>query len=204
MFPVLCGACRVQQNAGPLWCRRLMQTGRKAQITTLCYASEQRQWKHEKVQFRYQKRSLTSSLLMPGKSRTLFAQPKLRTPIECAPAVTRLVWSVPSAVQKYHPHTAASGTAQGSSVRGQPGVVLFHRQTSTGTPQTQKSFILSPKGIVQASPEFLRPYLELIRFDRPIGKLYIHIAISWIEQLNERIYMHYLKQQGYTVLWYDL
>jgi len=35
----------------------------------------------------------------------------------------------------------------------------------------QRQLTLSPKAIVDASPLSLQPYLKLIRFDRPIGKL---------------------------------
>lgn len=35
----------------------------------------------------------------------------------------------------------------------------------------QKPFMLSPQGLLAASPESVQPYLRLIRFDRPIGKI---------------------------------
>ena len=34
----------------------------------------------------------------------------------------------------------------------------------------QRPFVLSPQGIVAASPESIQPYLRLIRLDRPIGE----------------------------------
>ena len=47
---------------------------------------------------------------------------------------------------------------------------IIHSQRPEGDKQAQQYFILSPKGLFNASPESWKPYLNLIRLDRPIGK----------------------------------
>ena len=36
----------------------------------------------------------------------------------------------------------------------------------------------TPQGILDASPKSLQPYLRLIRFDKPIGMVHIHVVLS--------------------------
>ena len=49
----------------------------------------------------------------------------------------------------------------------------IHHQQPDGDKQAQQVFILSPKGLFNASPESWKPYLSLMRLDRPIGKLWM-------------------------------
>lgn len=48
---------------------------------------------------------------------------------------------------------------------------------TTGTLHNSRTFTLSAKGIVEASPVSLQPYLRLIRLDRPIGKILFSVLL---------------------------
>ncbi|XP_013411841.1 4-hydroxybenzoate polyprenyltransferase, mitochondrial-like isoform X1 [Lingula anatina] len=45
--------------------------------------------------------------------------------------------------------------------------------------QSRRSFTLSPQGIVEAAPSNLKPYLRLIRLDRPIGTWLLFWPCTW-------------------------
>ena len=47
----------------------------------------------------------------------------------------------------------------------------FHKQNSDiHAKSATEHFIFSPQGVVNALPNYLQPYMRLMRFDRPIGK----------------------------------
>ena len=47
----------------------------------------------------------------------------------------------------------------------------IHKQGEAGSKQARREFVLSPQGLVEASPHTVQPYMKLMRIDRPIGEL---------------------------------
>lgn len=58
-------------------------------------------------------------------------------------------------------------------------VSAIHHQQPDGDKQAQHVFILSPKGLFNASPESWKPYLNLMRLDRPIGTWLLFLPCTW-------------------------